>query len=66
MKFTPLDITDEESISDVLLTIDMSIQYGENADVKDRYPEVKHKCLCSMYTVLFISQFTITYWSYAS
>ena len=38
LKLTPLDITDEDSIADVLLAIDMSIQYGEDAEVKDNYP----------------------------
>lgn len=39
VKFVPLDIKDEESIADLLLTIDNSIQYGEDLEVKDRYPE---------------------------
>jgi hypothetical protein len=34
--FVPLDISDEESIGEVLLQIDMAIQYGEDADVKVR------------------------------
>lgn len=34
IKFFPLDLKDEESIGDVLLTIDMAIQFGEDADVK--------------------------------
>lgn len=36
VRFTPLNIDDEESISDVLFTIDNIIQYGEDADVKVR------------------------------
>lgn len=36
VSFVPLDISDEESIGDVLLQIDMAIQYGEDADVKIR------------------------------
>ena len=36
VKFIPLDIGDEENISDLLLTIDNTIQYGEDADVKVR------------------------------
>jgi hypothetical protein len=33
VSFVPLDISDEESIGEVLLQIDMAIQYGEDADV---------------------------------
>ena len=36
VKFFPLDIQDEESVSDLLLMIDNTIQYGEDADVKVR------------------------------
>eukprot|EP00879_Flechtneria_rotunda_P005279 GHRR01005565.1.p1 GENE.GHRR01005565.1~~GHRR01005565.1.p1 ORF type:complete len:273 (+),score=103.11 GHRR01005565.1:450-1268(+) len=36
VSFVPLDITDEDSIGDVLLQVDMAIQYGEDADVKIR------------------------------
>jgi hypothetical protein len=36
VSFLPLDITEEESIGDVLLQIDMAIQYGEDAEVKTR------------------------------
>lgn len=36
VRFTPLNINDEENISDVLMTIDNIIQYGEDADVKIR------------------------------
>uniref|UniRef100_A0AC35GAS3 GPN-loop GTPase 3 n=1 Tax=Panagrolaimus sp. PS1159 TaxID=55785 RepID=A0AC35GAS3_9BILA len=39
VSFQPLDLQDEESISDLLLNIDNSIQYGEDADVKDKFPE---------------------------
>lgn len=34
VRFYPLNIRDEQSISDILLTIDMIVQYGEDADVK--------------------------------
>lgn len=34
VRFIPLNIADEESIADLLLTIDNIIQYGEDADVK--------------------------------
>jgi hypothetical protein len=46
LKFTPLNITDEESIADVLLAIDTSIQYGEDAEVKDRFP-IEVQCVCT-------------------
>ena len=42
VKFIPLDITDEESVGDMLLVIDTTIQFGEDAEVKDNYPEVTH------------------------
>jgi len=35
VKFTPLDQSDEESISDCLLQIDLAIQYGEDLEPKD-------------------------------
>lgn len=36
VRFTPLNINDEESIADLLLTIDGIIQYGEDTEVKTR------------------------------
>lgn len=36
VKYFPLDITDEENITDLLLMIDNVIQFGEDADVKVR------------------------------
>lgn len=36
VRFTPLNIDDEENIADILLTIDNVIQYGEDCDVKVR------------------------------
>lgn len=36
VRFTPLNIDDEENISDLLMTIDNIIQYGEDCDVKVR------------------------------
>ena len=36
VNFVPLDITDEESIAEVLYAVDSSIHYGEDADVKMR------------------------------
>ncbi|GMR42658.1 hypothetical protein PMAYCL1PPCAC_12853, partial [Pristionchus mayeri] len=38
-KMVSLDNTDEESIEDLLLMIDTTIQYGEDAEVHDRIPE---------------------------
>ncbi|CAB3360682.1 Hypothetical predicted protein [Cloeon dipterum] len=42
VRFIPLDRRDEENIADVLLQIDMAIQYGEDLDVKTKdfdYPD---------------------------
>lgn len=36
VRFCPLNIRDQESIADVLLTIDNIIQYGEDSDVRTR------------------------------
>lgn len=36
VRFTPLNIEDEENVADLLLTIDNIIQYGEDCDVKVR------------------------------
>ena len=38
MSLTPLDLSDDESMGSVLLTIDMIMQYGEDYDV--RIPKV--------------------------
>jgi hypothetical protein len=35
VKFLPLDITDEESINDILIQIDNAIQYGEDLEPKE-------------------------------
>lgn len=35
VKFTPLNVTDEESINDNLLIIDNVLQYGEDQEVKE-------------------------------
>jgi hypothetical protein len=35
VKFQPLDVSDEDSINDVLLVIDNILQYGEENDVKE-------------------------------
>ena len=34
VSFMPLDITDEESIDLVLMTVDHTVQYGEDAEVR--------------------------------
>ena len=39
VRFLPLDISDEESINDILLQIDLAIQYGE--DQEPREPHVR-------------------------
>lgn len=39
VKFVPLNCEDEESIDQLLLTIDTTIQYGEDLEVKDNFPE---------------------------
>ncbi len=36
VSFIPLDITDEDSIAEVLMAADTAIQYGEDAEVKIR------------------------------
>lgn len=36
VRFTPFNINDDENIADVLMTIDNTIQYGEDVDVKIR------------------------------
>lgn len=36
VRFIPLDRRDEENIGDVLQSIDMAIQYGEDMDVKTK------------------------------
>lgn len=39
VRFLPLDIKSAESIEEVLVEIDNAIQYGEDLDVKIRYPD---------------------------
>ena len=49
VQFLPLDISQEDSLADVLLYIDNTIQYGEDLDVK--VPKVSEsfvKLLCSL------------------
>lgn len=36
VQFVPLDNTDEESITNVLLHVDNAIQYGEDLEVKEK------------------------------
>jgi hypothetical protein len=40
--FTPLDISDEESIEDLLLQIDMAIQVGRGSTLPDSLPTNWH------------------------
>ena len=35
VKFHPLDVSDEDSVNDILLMIDNVLQYGEDLDVKE-------------------------------
>ena len=39
VKFVPLNSEDDEEVTNVLLTIDNCIQYGEDLDVQDRLPD---------------------------
>uniref|UniRef100_A0A915D6T3 GPN-loop GTPase 3 n=1 Tax=Ditylenchus dipsaci TaxID=166011 RepID=A0A915D6T3_9BILA len=39
VKFLPLNVEEEDTITELLMVIDNTIQYGEDVDVKDRYPE---------------------------
>ncbi|CAJ0597384.1 unnamed protein product [Cylicocyclus nassatus] len=39
VKFVPLNCDEEESVEQLLLVIDTTIQYGEDLEVRDRYPE---------------------------
>ncbi|KAG2500420.1 hypothetical protein HYH03_001989 [Edaphochlamys debaryana] len=41
VSFLPLDITDEDSIADILGQIDMAIQYGEDAEPRIREDEIR-------------------------
>ena len=36
VRFLPLDPTDEDSINDVLIQVDMAIQYGEDLEPKEQ------------------------------
>lgn len=40
VRFHSLDLTEEDSIEDLLLSIDTSLQYAEEQDVVDKFPEV--------------------------
>ena len=60
VKFMPLDITDEQSINDVLVFVDNSIQYGE--DLEPKIPRV-----CSSrftYRVLYNDSSVLLVYSY--
>ena len=45
VKFLPLDISEEDSINDILLQIDNAIQYGE--DLEPREIRVRLNNICS-------------------
>lgn len=51
VSFLPFDQTDEEGITDVLMTIDSSIQYGE--DLEHREPPVRTDFLQAVYCRIF-------------
>ncbi|CDW52245.1 GPN loop GTPase 3 [Trichuris trichiura] len=40
VKYVPLDISDEDTIGDLLLIIDNAVQYGDDLEVRDRLPEM--------------------------
>ena len=45
--FLPLNIKDEDSVSDVLVQVDNAIQYGEDLDVREakvRLNQNFHRC----------------------
>uniref|UniRef100_A0A1I7WUY3 GPN-loop GTPase 3 n=1 Tax=Heterorhabditis bacteriophora TaxID=37862 RepID=A0A1I7WUY3_HETBA len=39
VKFVPLNCEDDDSIEQLMLVIDTTIQYGEDLEVRDRFPE---------------------------
>ena len=53
--FVPLDYSDEENINDVLIQIDMTIQYGE-----DMEPKEMRVCLC----IILITNMRVFFNSY--
>ena len=44
VKFLPLDLTDEDSLSSILIQVDATIQYGEDMEVKQRDVRVSLRC----------------------
>lgn len=46
VRYYSLDIEDEDSIEELLMAIDSTIQFGEDADVKDRYPAEEDPADC--------------------
>ena len=46
VRFLPLDPTDEDSINDVLIQVDMAIQYGEDLEPKEQRVGVFVSYLC--------------------
>ena len=56
VKYFPLDITDEENISDLLLMIDNVIQFGEDQDVKVKdFDELENEMLGDVGNVAHLS-----------
>ena len=52
VSFLPLNLCDEDSITNVLIQIDNAIQYGEDLDVREMKVNIKC-CQLSYYIVLF-------------
>lgn len=46
VQFLPLDVSDEDSLPEVLLYIDNTIQYGEDLDVKVPKVSPSYQCAC--------------------
>ena len=44
VRFLPLDITDEDSINDVLLQVDLTLQYGDDLEPKEPKVRAFHYC----------------------
>ncbi|KAL3116135.1 hypothetical protein niasHT_007435 [Heterodera trifolii] len=43
VRFIPLELQDEQSIEEILMAVDSAIQYGEDAEVKVKYPEERDR-----------------------
>ena len=49
VKFLPLDISEEDSINDILLQIDNAIQYGEDLEPREIRVRLNKMCLWKTY-----------------